>query len=304
MRKEALDRVAKLVEEHPNVVFIGSDLGAGVLTEAMEQFPSRVLMEGIAEQHVVGMAAGLALEGLIPYVHTIGTFLTRRSFEQVAMDCALHQLPVRLLASGGGMVYAPLGPTHQAIEDFALMRAVPGMSIIAPIDPQEMEEALTALVEYPGPAYIRMGKGGESIVTEPGFAVGRARVLHQGSDVLLISTGVLGHECLTAAELLSAEGIAVQLVHVPCVAPLDEDFLLAQIARFRHVLVVEEHVPSGGLWTALVEVTMRNQISTSISQRALPSTYASSYGSQSDHWGLARLNAHGIAENVREMVKG
>ena len=107
MRKAALDAIARLVDEQPNIIFIGSDLGTGVMSDAMERAPDRVLMEGIAEQHMVGMASGLALEGFIPYVHTIGTFLTRRALEQIIVDVALHSLPVRLVASGGGMVYAP-----------------------------------------------------------------------------------------------------------------------------------------------------------------------------------------------------
>jgi deoxyxylulose-5-phosphate synthase len=127
-----LTTIAELIEENGRVVFVGSDLGAGTMDDARDRHPLRVLMEGIAEQHLVGFAAGLALEGFVPYVHTIATFLTRRALEQIIVDVALHSLPVRLIGGGGGMTYAPLGPTHQAIDDFALMRTIPNMIVGAP----------------------------------------------------------------------------------------------------------------------------------------------------------------------------
>lgn len=130
MRQKALSTVYKLAKSNPRVLFIGSDLGAGTLSSMREDIPEQFFMEGVSEQHIVGFAAGLAQEGFIPYVNTIGTFLTRRSFEQVSIDVGLHRLPVRLLASGGGMVYAPLGPTHTAIEDFSLMLSIPNMKVL------------------------------------------------------------------------------------------------------------------------------------------------------------------------------
>ena len=130
MRKTSLNCLYELAQQDDRVVFVGSDLGAGVLDEMKREFPERFLMEGVSEQHIIGMAAGLAMEGFNPYVNTIATFLTRRCFEQIAMDLCLHDLPVRLIANGGGLVYAPLGPTHLAIEDFAILRALPNMTII------------------------------------------------------------------------------------------------------------------------------------------------------------------------------
>ena len=166
MRQKALSTVYELAKQDSRIVFIGSDLGAGTLKEMKEELPQQFFMEGISEQHVVGFAAGLAQEGFIPYINTIGTFLTRRSFEQIAIDIGLHNLPVRLLASGGGMVYAPLGPTHTAIDDFSLMLNVPNMKVFAPADALEMENLLLTVVNDPSPHYIRFGKGGEEIVTK------------------------------------------------------------------------------------------------------------------------------------------
>lgn len=304
MRKAALNQIASLVETDSRVVFVGSDLGAGVMSDAMNQYPDRVLMEGIAEQHIVGMAAGLALDGFVPFVHTIGTFLTRRALEQVVVDVALHSLPVRLIASGGGMVYAPLGPTHQAIDDFALMRAIPGMAIFAPVDPREMEELVSALSTWPGPAYVRVGKGGESIVTEQGFSIGALRVLHKGQDAVVFTTGALGHEVLGAARELAELGLGVTVVHVPTIAPLDHEGVAGFLSDAGRVFVIEEHLPDGGLWTAIVETAMRSGVSSKIHHVSLPRGYAQNYGTQADHWKACGLDAVSLTTRIGDELRG
>src|SRR6266404_6475240 len=138
MRKRSLDMVYELAKKDDRIVFIGSDLGVGTLDNFRNEIPDRFFMEGVSEANIVGMAAGMALEGRIVYVNTIATFLTRRCFEQVALDLCLHNANVRLIASGGGLVYAPLGPTHEAIDDIAIFPALPRMTIVAPADADEM----------------------------------------------------------------------------------------------------------------------------------------------------------------------
>ncbi|HLA36765.1 MAG TPA: hypothetical protein VJ001_18025, partial [Rhodocyclaceae bacterium] len=176
MRKTSLNSVYQLAKNDPRIVFIGSDLGPGVLDEMKTEMPDRFFMEGVSEQHVIGMAAGLAMSGFIPYVNTIATFLTRRCYEQVALDLCLQDLPVRLIANGGGVVYAPLGPTHLATEDFAILRALPNMTIVAPCDAQEMKRLMMASVDWPHPLYIRLAKGGDAVVSNEahGFEIGKA----------------------------------------------------------------------------------------------------------------------------------
>ena len=151
MRKTCLDMVYELAKRNPRVVFIGSDLGVGTLDQFREEMPERFFMEGVSEQNIIGMAAGLAMDGFIPYVNTIATFITRRCYEQVAVDLCMHDLPVRLIANGGGTVYAPLGPTHLAIEDIAIMRALPRMTVLAPCDADEMRRLMPQTTDLQGP---------------------------------------------------------------------------------------------------------------------------------------------------------
>ena len=184
-------------------------------------------MEGIGEANVIGMAAGMAMEGFIPYVNTIATFITRRCYEQVAVDLCLHDLPVRLIGNGGGYVYAPLGPTHQAIEDIAIMRALPHMTVTAVCDAEEMTRLMDATLDWPHPIYIRLGKGGDPVISKPerGFAIGKAIDMieaEQGaSDVLLVTTGVATTQALKAAGALAADGIRCRLLHAHTIKPLD-----------------------------------------------------------------------------------
>jgi transketolase len=216
MRKTALDCVYKLSKIDERVVFVGSDLGPGVLDKMKTEFPQRFFMEGVSEQYIVGMAAGLAMEGFIPYVNTIATFLTRRCYEQVAVDLCIHDLPVRLIANGGGGVYAPLGPTHLAIEDIAIMRALPNMAVVAPCDADEMNRLMMSTLEWPHPIYIRLGKGGDKIVSEEknGFELGKSILMRSGTDGMFVTTGVMTQLALETADLLKRDGVNVGVVHM------------------------------------------------------------------------------------------
>src|ERR1700693_2921069 len=165
MRQTCLNMVYDLAKRDRRVLFIGSDLSPGLLPDMKKEMPERYYMEGIMEQNVVGMAAGFAMEGYVPYVNTIATFITRRCYEQVAVDLCLHDLPVRLIGNGGGLVYAPLGPTHLAIEDMAIMRALPNMAVVAVCDAQEMKSLMDVSLDLPHPIYIRLAKGGGASVS-------------------------------------------------------------------------------------------------------------------------------------------
>ena len=293
MRKTSLDLVYQLAKTDSRIVFIGSDLGPGVLDDMKKNIPDRFFMEGVSEQHIIGMAAGLALNGFIPYVNTIATFLTRRCYEQIALDLCLQDLPVRLIASGGGGVYAPLGPTHLAVEDLAIMRALPNMTVLAPCDSQEMRRLMAASVEWPHPMYIRLAKGGDPVVSLPeyGFEIGKGILIREPKAGLFITTGVMTQLGLRAIEKLSEDGIHCGLLHMHTVKPLDEALLSHWLPKVEGVVTVEEHSRIGGLGSAILEFCNDQMPAQAVKvvRIGIPDQFAEQYGSQDSllqHWGI------------------
>ena len=293
MRKTALDCVYKLSQIDERVVFVGSDLGPGVLDKMKTEFPDRFFMEGVSEQYIIGMAAGLAMEGFIPYVNTIATFLTRRCYEQVAVDLCIHDLPVRLIANGGGGVYAPLGPTHLAIEDIAIMRALPNMAVVVPCDADEMNRLMMSTLEWPHPIYIRLAKGGDRVVSaeQSGFELGKSIKMKDGVDGLFVTTGVMTQLALETADVLKAKGVDVGVLHVHTIKPFDTGGVISAIERVKAVVTVEEHIVNGGLGSVVLESCseLRPELLPKISRIGIPDKFATEYGSQNSllkHWGI------------------
>jgi transketolase len=304
MRRTCLDCVYDLAQRDDRVVFVGSDLGPGVLEDMKQHLPDRWFMEGVAEQHVVGMAAGLAMEGFIPYVNTIATFLSRRCYEQIVLDLCLHRLPVRLIANGGGVVYAPLGPTHLATEDIAILRCVPNMTIVAPCDADEMIRFMSASLDWPNPIYIRLAKGGDEVVSreENGFSIGKAIMLREPGEALFVTTGIMTQRAMIAAELLSEQSIRAGVLHMHTIKPLDQQTLLEATKGVELVLTAEEHTLAGGLGSAVIEAL--NDVglmgSTRVIRMGLPDAFAPEYGSQDSLLQSWRLDSNSLAARVRD----
>ena len=311
MRPTCVNKVFDLAERDPRVVYIGSDLSPDLTARMKQEMPGRAFMEGVSEAHVVGMAAGLAMEGFIPFVHTIATFITRRCYEQVAVDLCLHNLPVRLIGNGGGLVYAPLGPTHLAIEDVAIMRALPNMTVVSVCDADEMVRFMDQTLDWPGPIYIRLAKGFDPIVSreELGFEIGKAipmRVAAGGVDrVLLVSTGIATTRTLAAAELLEVKGIECTVLHVHTVKPLDTMALLHFAHDVAVVVTIEEHTLVGGLGSAVTEALVDGCGSRIplIRRLGIPDIFAVKYGSQDQLMAMYGLQPPQIAESVWETLK-
>ncbi|MGB8266566.1 MAG: transketolase C-terminal domain-containing protein [Candidatus Velthaea sp.] len=300
MRKAAINAVYALAKRDPRVVFIGSDLGAGVLDEMRTSMPERFFMEGVSEAHVIGMAAGLGMNGYVPYINTIATFLTRRCYEQIAIDLCLHDIPARLIASGAGTVYAPLGPTHMAVEDIAILRALPNMAIVAPVDAAEMTRLMDASLDWPGPLYIRVAKGGDPVVSRPDlpFAIGKAIRLREPGEVLFVSTGIATTRALAAAERLAQAGVTGGVLHMHTIKPLDVAELLAAAGDAELVVTVEEHTRIGGLGSAVAETFADEGIAQPLLRLGLPDAFSHDYGNQDHVLNLAGLSPAAIAAGV------
>ena len=306
MRNTSLEELYNLAKVNEKIIFVGSDLGAGLMPEFKKDFPSRFFMEGVSEQHIIGMSAGLAMEGFIPYVNTIATFLTRRCFEQVALDLCLHDLPVKLIANGGGVVYAPLGPTHLAVEDIAIMRALPNMTIVAPCDAEEMKRLMPLTVDYPHPMYIRLAKGGDKVVSIPekGFTIGKAILMKEGSDGIFITTGITTQIALEAVDFLNANGYSIGVLHMHTIKPLDEEALKSIIPNIKAIVTVEEHTRIGGLGSAVLEFCSDTipEHTSKIRRIGLPDHFSEKYGSQDAQLKYAGISKESLEESMKLLI--
>jgi transketolase len=232
------------------------DLGFGTLESFRERFPQRFLNAGVAEQNMTGMATGLALCGKIVFTYSIANFPTLRCLEQIRNDICFHDANVKIVAVGGGVVYGPQGYTHHGLEDLAIMRALPHMTVLAPGDAIEAELATRALIELEGPGYLRLGGKCEKHIHRgrPEFAIGKMLRLKEGKSAVLISTGGMLENVWTAALALEKQGYSVAVWSCPCLQPLDTDAIIEAALAFPVILTAEDAVPRGGLGSAVAEV--------------------------------------------------
>jgi transketolase len=247
------DALLRLCLERPELVVLTAENRAAIRS-LPARLGGRFLDVGIAEQTMVGMAAGLALRGRRPVVHALSTFLTLRAFEFIRTDVGLPRLPVVLVGGVPGVLSEANGPTHQALDDLAVMRAIPGMQVVCPADEDELAAALTHVLDSGRPTYVRHVSGPARVTHLEPFRLGRAEVLAEGRDVALLVHGPLLASAAGAAERLRAWGASVRLVNVRSLVPLDEAALLAAAGECRLLVTIEDHFTRGGLYTALAEL--------------------------------------------------
>jgi len=295
-----------LAKEDPNVIYLGSDVGAGTLKEFQEEIPDQFFVEGIAEAYVIGLAAGLAMSGKKPYVNTIATFLTRRCYDQIAIDVCLGNHDVRLYANGGGLVYAPLGPTHLATDDIALMRALPNMTVIVPTDADEMERAVLASAQHKGPIYFRVARGGDPLVpqSEHQFQIGKAIVLREPRELLLIATGIMVHRALQVADQLNSEGIQAGVINVHTIKPLDIETLSSYISKTPNVITLEEHSIIGGLGSSVAQLIAEGvrHPQGQFKIMGIPDCFPDKYGRQGDLINYFGLEEPALYSEAQRMI--
>jgi len=256
MRNAFADELTRLGDADPRVVMLSGDIGNRLFDKFKARHPARFFNCGVAEANMMGVAAGMAINGLRPVAYTITPFITTRCLEQIRTDVCYHEAPVTIVAVGAGLSYSGLGPTHHACEDIAFLRAIPNMVVICPGDAVEVRAALRAALGQDAPVYIRMGKKGEPVVHKAplaDFAIGRAITVSPGRDVALLSTGNMLPEAVEAAHALADAGVSAEVVSFHTVKPLDEAYLAAAFARFRLVVTIEEHSLIGGFGAAVAE---------------------------------------------------
>ena len=250
--------LAELGKENPNVVVLDADLAAATKTGVFKkEFPERHIDCGIAECNMVGMGAGLAASGMIPFVSTFAMFAAGRAYEQVRNGVGYPHLNVKIGATHGGISVGEDGATHQCCEDVALMRTIPGMTVIVPSDDVEAKAVVKAAAELDGPVYMRFGRLAVPVINDTAdykFEIGKGTVLREGTDVTIIANGLCVGESLEAAEKLAADGINAKVINMATVKPLDDELVIAAAKETGKVVTVEEHSVIGGLGSAVCDV--------------------------------------------------
>lgn len=304
MLRACMNMICQMAKENPHVVLICCDQTPGV--ELHSVVPDRYFMESISEANVIGMATGLAAEGYMPYILNHATFNTRRCYEQIALDACLQNRPIRLIGMGGGLATAHLGPTHTAIEDVAIMRAIPNMTVVVPCDTDEVNRLMPCTLSWPGSMYIRMAKYGKPIVSkeENGFEIGKAILMREG-DFLIITNGVMTYRAISSAELLSKQGIECGVLHVHTVKPIDEN-IVKHVKKAKMIVIIEEHTLVGGLASACMELLIDKLACVDlppIHRMGLPDRFVQTYGDQGSLLEKYGLQPDQIAEEIAHFAE-
>ena len=256
------EALVQLGEKNPRVVALGADTAASVYIHLFQnKFPDRFIQVGIAEQNMLGIAAGLSIAGWVPFATTYGMFASGRPWEQIRNTIAYSNLNVKIGGSHGGISVGPDGATHQALEEIAIMRVIPRMTVVVPCDMVETRKATIALGEMKGPAYIRFGREPAPVITrdDSPFKLGRAEVLRQGKDAAIIACGAMVYEALSAAELLEKKGISTRVINIHTIKPIDSQAITCAAEECGAIVTAEEHQVMGGFGSAVAEVVVKNR---------------------------------------------
>ena len=255
MRDAFVKRLGELAANDPRIMLIVGDIGFGVVAEFGERFPKQFLNAGVAEQSMVGIAAGMASAGRRPFVYSIANFPTLRPLEQIRNDVCYHDLSVTIVSVGAGLAYGSLGYTHHAVEDIAILRALPNMRVFSPADALEVRASVDVVMGTPGPAYIRLGKNKEPVIhsSEPDLSAGAPVLVREGTDVTLLATGAIIVQAIEVAESLAADGVSVRVLTCPVIKPLNAEAIREAADGTAGIVTLEEHTLHGGMGSAVLE---------------------------------------------------
>jgi transketolase len=297
--------LVRAAERMPRIVGLTADLGKYTdMNVFAARFPERYFQVGMAEQDLIGISAGLARTGFIPFATTYGVFATRRAYDFIAIGAALGRANVKIVAGLPGLTTG-YGGTHQAIEDLALMRMIPNLVVIDPCDATELSQAVPAIAEHPGPVYMRLLRGDVPVVLDPEayrFRIGRACVLREGDAAAIVSTGLMTGRALEAAQHLSDLGISVTVLHVSTIKPLDREAIFSVLRRHAAVVVAENHVITGGLASAVADLAVDSGIRIRLSRIGIPDTFCES-GSIPYLVRRYHMDQESIVQSVRNLVE-
>jgi len=306
MRDIFIKTLSELCKKDPNIILLTGDLGFGVLDNFKKQFPKNFINVGVAEQNMTGIATGLALEGKIAFTYSIANFPTLRCLEQIRNDACYHNANVKIISIGGGFSYGALGISHHATEDLAIMRALPDITVIAPAGEWEVVRATKAIYSHPGTCFLRIDKSmgdDKSIKNNEDFSIGKGRLLCDGNDCTIISTGGILEEALLARSILIEEGISTRIISMHSIKPLDEKIILDSLMDTKFLITLEEHSIFGGLGGAVSEVIAENDVDYKKFKRiGLNKGFSSIVGDQKYLRKKYHMDSTSIVNTIKELI--
>jgi transketolase len=295
--------LVELAAADERLVLLTGDLGFMALEPFIERFPDRFFNVGVAEQNMVGIATGLAEDGLVPYCYSIATFMSLRAYEFVRNGPVLHDLPVRLVGVGGGFEYGSAGHTHHALEDIGVMRLQHGLAVIAPADHCQTTTALPFVHSLRGPAYLRIGKDDKRVVDglEGRFELGRTQLVREGNDLAIFAMGAIAIEAVAAAGILAGDGIYCAVHVVASIKPPPVDDIVSVVGTCSRVMTVEAHVAAGGLGSLVAEVVADRGLACTVARRGVDSAADGISGSEAYLHQRHGLDRESLADCARSL---
>lgn len=307
MRNTFVKTLTKLASRNKNIYLMTGDLGFSALEPFIQQCPKQFINIGVAEQDLMGASAGMALSGKIVYAYSIVTFVSMRALEQIRNDVCYQNLPVRIIGVGGGFSYGSQGSTHHGIEDIAIMRALPNMTVVWPSDPKEVVGIVKFSEKYKGPMYIRLGKAGEPIIKKNNFRfeLGGGYLIRGGSDCVIFSAGPILINALKAADLLKEKKISCRVISMPSIKPIDKSIILKAARETKAIISLEEHNIIGGLGSAISEALAESGFFKKIRFKRLgiPDEFPNVVGSQDYLRDLYGLSPKKIANKIIGLLR-
>lgn len=305
MRSLFAEEITSLAKINEDIVLLSGDIGNRMFDDFKDFAPSRFINCGIAESNMMSVASGMALSGLRPFIYTIAPFTTTRCLEQIKIGAAYHDANVVIIGTGSGLSYSELGPTHHSLEDIGILRSIPNIRILAPVDPMELKAQLREVISLKGPSYIRIGKKGEPNLfnEESILGIGKANLIKNGCEYLIISIGPIINEAIVAADLLSSEGISVAVASMSSIRPLDESFLSNMVSRnFKKWITLEEHSFVGGLGSSILEWLSDNNYfqSVNLDRLGTSSEFINKLGNQSFTRKMLGLDSESIIKHIKQ----
>ncbi|NVO16288.1 MAG: transketolase family protein [Rhodoplanes sp.] len=299
------ETLVELGRTDERIVVLEADLGKSTMSILFQQaFPDRFFEMGIAEQNMASTAAGLALTGKIPFMSTFAVFASGRAYDQLRQTISIARLNVKICGSSSGLSDFGDGSTHQAIEDVAIMRAIPNMTVLVPVDAVETRKMVAAMVEWPGPVYLRINRNDLPIYTadDASYRIGRLHPVRDGRDVVVFANGVMVSKAIAAADALAREGVSVKVVNVSTVKPLDRDAVLADAKGCKAVVTAEEHSIIGGLGSAIAEA-LRGNTGQPIEFVGIDDCFGTSAHGYDELLAHYRLTPEAIADAARSVLR-